>query len=444
MSTAIAGDFGRVRNPLEGLLGWLFGTLGVTLMMSIIVVQAPLPPEMGHSCEATGGATCYYVSPTGTGVGTEGDPGSIEDILPDLSGGDYLYMRGGSYTTSYVGDDYTAIMVADKGFLWPSTTASTPVTIKSYTGETAIIDGGNTVSPCIAVDRQSHVIFEDFTVRNCVNHGFFVGENSPSDDLTFRNLTMYDIKYVDNSGFITINSYDNVTIEDSTFYDYIGRDGDGFVGNYLKFFRASDVTVQNNLMHGDGGGLYYKHGSDSGGTTVISGNTFRDLTRHGVYTNQTDTEITGNLFYGNATFDILVHQEDGSSGTYTYGVDITYNTIVGQGISLNAGNGTLGAYNATVENNIIQDGEYEIFRFGSGSQYTTGVGLTSDNNCFYQTSGSQSIDYFGAGSGGTYTLTQWKAEGFDSTSVEADPDLQGDYTLGGSTNCSGKGHTAAP
>jgi len=77
-------------------------------------------------------AIVYYVSPSGS----DSNPGTLDQpwqtiayALVKLSPGDLLYLRGGTY---YEREIYTSL----KG------TAAAPITIQSYPGERALIDGG--------------------------------------------------------------------------------------------------------------------------------------------------------------------------------------------------------------------------------------------------------------------------------------------------------------
>lgn len=74
----------------------------------------------------------YYVSPTGSNAGT----GAIEDpwqtlaySFSQLSAGDTLWCRGGTYSGSFI--QWT-----------PAGTTDAPIVIKAYPGETPILDGG--------------------------------------------------------------------------------------------------------------------------------------------------------------------------------------------------------------------------------------------------------------------------------------------------------------
>ena len=77
-------------------------------------------------------ATTYYVAPNGTGTAcTIGNPCGLNTGLGKLAAGDTLYLRGGSYKQT--------VSFSTNG------TSTSRITIAGYPGETAIIDGNNTM-----------------------------------------------------------------------------------------------------------------------------------------------------------------------------------------------------------------------------------------------------------------------------------------------------------
>jgi hypothetical protein len=103
--------------------------------VSVVDVSTPPQPPVG-------GTRNFYIAPTGndtTGNGSIGSPwASISKFiaLPPIPG-DTLYCRGGTYTAS-----------GNRGqYIWGiSGTASMPITIRNYVGETPIFDGQNSGS----------------------------------------------------------------------------------------------------------------------------------------------------------------------------------------------------------------------------------------------------------------------------------------------------------
>lgn len=407
-----------------------------------------LDPVTSNICEPVEGGRCFYATPGGSGEGTIDDPGHLHELLPQLSGGDVLYLFQGAYT-DYVSDDSSAfILDLDKYFHFtaPEPTAENPVRIQAYPTHEAIIRGDGE-RRCILVDGQSHLTFQDLIVEECFNEGMRIGWDIPSESIRLTGMTFRNIEYNNNAGFVYIQGYHNVTIEDSVFHDYIPNDR-GQRGSYLQIFQATDLTIRNNHFHGDGGGIYYKHGESEpskGGYTRIYGNRFTDLTRHGVYTNQNRSEIYDNLFVN--TDGILVHQEDGTRPPFTQDVDIHHNTLVDSAVILNQGSNDgsymgaygLGAKHAIVRNNLFLDSDYRIWVYGTDEQYEDGIDLQSYSNCFEVTDGSMAFQYFNSDTSGelgsSMSLTQWQEAGYDSQSLETTLSLDSDYQLPSDSAC---------
>lgn len=427
---------------------------GTVFFIIALVVAWPFTSQAqgGQTCEAQNGAKCLYVAPTGNGNGQFASPGKLSDMLPLLSKGDFLYLRGGEYTETHLIDNFDVVLNLEKFFSFanPQPTAAEPVTIKGYPGEQAVLRGDFTTG-CVVVQKHSHLIFENLTIRDCKDSGISFGAIGDSQNITLRDMHIYNIQYNDNSGFISVLGYQGVVIENSVFHDYLPR-ADGFVGFYLKFFRAKDVTVRNNELYGTGGGLYYKHGEavlNQGGYTRVENNHFHDLTRAAIQSNQNRMEIRDNLLVGSG---ISLHHEDGTLAPFTTGTMIEFNTLVDSGIGLNAGsnNGSynglfgLGAKQTTIRHNVLYNSDYSFWRYGSDVQYNEGIGLTAYRNCFHQTAGSQVFDYFsneGRGAlGDNYTLSGFQnVVGQDLNSIEADPQFvnaaQDNYRLSDDSAC---------
>lgn len=80
------------------------------------------------------GATALdiFVSPTGTGSGTQTAPyGSIQSAVNAAAAGDTIYLRQGTYAPS------ANIQFSKSG------TATSPISVRPYQGEKVIIDGEN-------------------------------------------------------------------------------------------------------------------------------------------------------------------------------------------------------------------------------------------------------------------------------------------------------------
>ncbi len=403
-------------------------------------------------CEAEPQSKCVYASPDGTGPGTFDAPGSIETLVPTLSKGDFLYLLGGTYTDHYRVANVDALLNLEKAveLAEPAPTVDAPITISGHPGHTAILHGDRQ-SSCVHVDRVSNFVFRSLHIENCLNKAVRIGYDLPGSNITLRDIEVSQTEYVDDSGFVYVHSYENVLIEDSHFHDYIPREGSDQIGYYLKFYRTKDVTVRNNLFDGEGSGIYFKHGETtdgSGGYTKFHNNTFR-VSGDAIGLNQNRAEITNNLFIDSP--GLKVHNEDGTSPPFTYGVTVANNTFVNSSLNLRAGSNDgsymgafgLGAKDANVHHNVFYNSLFDIWRYGSDEQYDEGVNLTANNNCYFRDDGPMRIRYFSSESSGAkgeeYELEGWKADGWGAGSIEAEPTFAEDYSQPTTSACAGMG-----
>nr|WP_319835053.1 hypothetical protein [Gilvimarinus sp. SDUM040013] len=411
-------------------------------------------------CEANVDSRCYYSGPGATGDGSFKNPGSIESLIPQLSRGDYLYLRGGVYTDYYRVTSAESIINLEKyvNFSDPQPTVTQPVTIKGYPDEQVTIRGDLTKG-CVHIDGISNLVLQDMRIENCFNKGVRVGYDIPEENITLRNIEFANMEYYDDSGFLYVHSYDNVVIENCQFHDYIPKAGTDQVGAYVKFYRATNITVRHNEFYGQGAGIYYKHGETtpgSGGYTRIHDNYFHDLTGSGnlssIDTNQNRTEIYNNRFIN--TGGVRVHREDGTSPPFTTGVEISYNTFVGGTLYLADGSNDgsymsaygLGAKSANIHHNVFSDTQYRVWTYGSDVEFNEGINLSSDHNCYYSSTGEYKINYFAAeGSwgdlGDNYALSDWQALTYGANSIEGIPLLDEHGIQQSGSPCLGIGYS---
>lgn len=409
--------------------------------------------ERTEICEAQTVGRCWYVTPEGVGQGTYEDPGNIPDIIPQLSQGDYLYLFSGVYDKYHEANNQTYIVNINKyiNFSNPQPTEEYPVTIKGYPDEEAIIRG-NRERGCVFIDGISNLVIDGIIVEECFNSGIRLGGDVPEENVIFRNIEIRNIDYNDNSGFLTVHSYKNVLVEHSSFHDYYPKPETGQIGSYLKFFRAIDVEVANNTFYGQGNGIYYKHGEaelEKGGTTKIHSNEFLEMDGEGIYTNQNRTEIYNNLFLDNG--GVFVHKEDGTKAIFTTDVHIHHNTFVNSQVILKNGSNDggylglfgLGAKKAIIENNVLLNSEYDIWRYGDNEEFDIGIELTSNNNCFYHEDESFQVGFFASDSwgdsGGSYLLSEWQQLGYDIDSSGGSFSLDANYRVLSGGGCEEEG-----
>ena len=91
-----------------------------------------------------------FASPNGSGSScTEATPCSLDTANAKLSAGDVLFLRGGTYALSMDG--------LARVNIYASGTATSPIIIESYPGETAIIDGA-ALNPNVDAERQQGTV----------------------------------------------------------------------------------------------------------------------------------------------------------------------------------------------------------------------------------------------------------------------------------------------
>ncbi len=109
---------------------------------SSVTADSGVTCDLPAPCDAPTGYQCWFVSAdaAGTGTGTVEDPfGTIQQAIDAMSGGDFVYLRGGTYPEVVaipLGKDGTCTDTACADGSWS--------TIRSYPGEWAVLDGGHT------------------------------------------------------------------------------------------------------------------------------------------------------------------------------------------------------------------------------------------------------------------------------------------------------------
>jgi hypothetical protein len=405
------------------------------------------------------GAT-YYVSPAGSGASEDAKyPGDLEESLRVLKGGDVLLLLDGQYLAQKDEKGQTKCIIAlNKYFKFAGPpTEDKPITIKAAPGQKPILKGDGT-SMGIFLDSKSahHVVIEGLALSGFQTAGIRVGYDTNPDDITIRWCDFSDIRCNDNMGGVYIQSASRVVVENCVFHDFAYKRGERETqGLGLVVFQARDLTVRNNEFRDLDQGLYYKHGertTGAGGFTRITGNWFHRIKSIAAGSNQNRTEFVRNLFDG---CSLTMHNEDGTVADFTFGVVIRNNTFVNGTLFFpwqGGGGHFTGPQDVTVRGNIFYNSGYNIWEYGSDALHNRGIGLVSDNNCFYQAKGKQVVAYFASqnrgAAGGRYGLAEWQKLGFDTHSMEADPLFvqpeNGDYRLKAASPCPSAGAFPRP
>lgn len=317
----------------------------------------------GPVCEASGGATCFYVAPDGDDM----NPGTIEEpfrtFLPAVTQagpGDFIYARGGTYGRdnamvyrverdhdSYpaescpdgqvladgycFSDGYTMIGLVDfsgwasntPGFTVADGTEEDPITVKAYPDEAALLDVTGWTSRAVSVGLKAFWIIEGFEiVGGMVNVGGGTEERQPHD-ITIRNNRIHDIIIDggDNPGIVRIDRGDiqgpyNIFIWENELYAIYDIDSPGQWQDVTdaQHFGAVTTLSRENYLGYDGGGTGY---------IEIIGNRMYHLPQVFFFKNPMygPVEIRDNIIYDSGRLGIMGSANVHMAGNLVVGVE---------------------------------------------------------------------------------------------------------------------------
>jgi hypothetical protein len=256
---------------------------------------APTPaPTVAPTPAPTPDPTVFYLSPTGNdaGSGSITSPWrSIYTALGRLQPGNTLYVRGGAY--SFGGVNYTTV----------AGTASQPILVAAYPGETPVFTGTTTPADFLYFSGSSAYV----TLRGLtVGGGGATSDANGSSLLGFVNganhITIQSMHLVGAAGwtagqhlaYVAATSVNHITFTGNVF------DGKGCLcGGLLQFYHdpnAASVTVSGNTFANADQGLMIWAGVTG---LTVSNNTFSGMRIAVRYHNSGGTNITGNTGSGN-------------------------------------------------------------------------------------------------------------------------------------------------
>lgn len=180
------------------------------------------------------GAT-YYVAPNGNNSanGSIGSPwDTLEYATSRMSGGDTLYVRGGTYNEVF--DLYG-----------PDGTAANPTIIRNYPGETPVFDNGNPSGSAHALYGVNWYVLSGLTIRN-IGLGLIVWETCSNVVLT--NLTVYNTGH--QSIFIYQQSH-HIQVLNSVIHGAgVASNGEGlYIGCNDFVDNTHDITIRGNTIY---------------------------------------------------------------------------------------------------------------------------------------------------------------------------------------------------
>lgn len=316
-------------------------------------------------------AVTYYVATTGNNgnPGTIGSPfQTLNYAVGQLSAGDTLLVRGGTYAESLVN-------VIPSGTSW-----SNVVRIKNYPSETVWMQpsSGNWV---IYFDGTTRYIEIDGININGTGIGdasvFFDDRTGGTPNhIRFQNLEVHHREGVARTNAaVTVGGHDNEFL-------YMTVHGTG--GPYAFYLLGENLLVDHCDVYDTSlAGIQIYHNPIAGAPpsgSVVSNTKIHDIITSGFF-GAADIRLWGIIVSGsghtlknNVIYNNSIPYADGNSGIYVYnatGAQVLHNTIVGNtgnGVYVNAGSvGTL------VRNNILYNNTHTAF-------VNLGSGTTADHN----------------------------------------------------------------
>jgi parallel beta-helix repeat protein len=351
---------------------------------------------------ASADAATYYVATTGAdtnaGTSTTAPLRTITKGAQLAKAGDTVSVRGGVYNE--------IVKIGNSG------TSAAPITVQTYPGESAIIDGtGTTVSDLVTI-TGSYVTFSGFEVRNSNRIGILSWE---AKFVSIRNNKSHDnVKGGIYAGGSAFGLSSDVTVDGNTVYNNVTENtahasGGGW-SQTIGIQKTDRGKVTNNKVYNnDGEGIVFVL-SDNG---LAQKNDVYDNFSVEVYLdNARSTTIdsnfvhsTGNTRYyrnGYAAAGISVANESYSTSNPSTDNKITNNIVTGNRWGFYYGNYEVGGglKNTTIANNTFYGASQEILKIDNA----THSGSLVQNNVFYQTTG---LGASVAGGGVTYARNGW-------------------------------------
>lgn len=334
-------------------------------------------------------ASDYYLSPSGndSNSGTLAAPWKTFAKAGSVIGaGDHLYLRSGTYAERLILNG-------------KSGTSQTPIVIRAYETEIAVINGGTLTVPgggrqgLVVLENCSHIRLENLeitnyvttsnsntpigiqiegsgsgvTVKNCKVHhiwqsstnaaanGFGISvygtAMTPIDGLLLDGNEIYDLRTGQSESVVINGNVINFTVSNNHVHDCnnIGIDFIGYEGSApAEVDRARNGVCQDNLVHG----IDSRFNPGYGGNFVSGGG---DGSAAGIYVDGgTDILIARNRVYG-CNFGIELASEDASG--FTEDIQMTDNLLhhnLGPGIIMGGYDSNRGkTRNCLVSNNTL-------------------------------------------------------------------------------------------
>jgi hypothetical protein len=285
------------------------------------------------TCEATGGAHCYYIDANGsdTNPGTFALP--YKTFAPALNlatAGDFIYVRGGTY--NYDNSMVTSggrTFIALRGASVDNGTNSQRITISNYPGETPYLDFSdsrfNNAYFAILIWEKSFWTIQGLDIEGGMVsfhsdfNGDAGGDGALTHDIIIRNNNIHDrsVGAGLNLGLIRINRGDsngvwNIFIQNNQLHDFYhtGETGVWNIPSHTSIAALSLMACEQyvgincgatgyiefsgNTVYNMPEGIFIKNPTT--GVTLIKDNIFHHINAFS-YNTKSNTEYTHNLIY---------------------------------------------------------------------------------------------------------------------------------------------------
>lgn len=289
---------------------------------------------------------------------------TLDHAFSMLTAGDTLYMRGGTYAVN------TTLKVSQSG------TEYSPITISSYPGETAVLDGEYSVSGnhIIFLENKKYITLKNFTVTRSPYYGIVVGGSGSSEHIIFDNLT---VTHTRASGIISIKS-SHVTISNNEITEATewGQD------ESITIYNSHNVEVAHNHVHhnGNNGSMNTEDDHHNNGIGIdikdacshvkVHHNYVHGMQTNGIYIDSRgysdDVEIYNNMVHHCGDNGITMASETGKGILSNV---LVYNNIVYEctnGINMGYNNMPPNAFHdVTLVNNTVINSTNANFKFST-------------------------------------------------------------------------------
>lgn len=296
----------------------------------------------------------FYVSV----AGNDANPGTLSapwrtvaKAANTLTAGQTALIRGGTYRESRITFAHSGV-------------SNQRITLKAYTGEVPIVDGGFTTyapnNPIFWIEGVSHLTIDGLTIRRGQSRNIQIGNASGyTGDIVIENSILEDIVTGDNAAHVLVNGPGGtVTIRNNVMRGRQQVDPYPYLSAGVQAFDMNaTLVVEGNDISNVATGIYYKHGASvSGVIRRVRNNRIHDTTNDGILWSTRDAFIEHNVIYRTGAAGIHLFSESSTCARLdTTANVIRHNTLLDTavGINLQRSPSCIGAQDTAITDNLI-------------------------------------------------------------------------------------------